>query len=97
MDLNDYYTDINPDFSFRELRRKIERYRIVMQARVLLDKRDTIKRTGKTDIQKIASETKQTIQTLRGRLETSVKGSVRTGIEEAVDKHSSLYDTITQS
>ncbi|NJW41949.1 hypothetical protein [Streptococcus suis] len=97
MDLNDYYTDIDPDFSFRELRRKIERYRIVMQARVLLDKRDTIKRTGKTDIQKIASETKQTIQTLRGRLETSIKGSVRTGIEEAVDKHSSLYDTITQS
>ncbi|MGQ7462706.1 hypothetical protein ACTGZQ_09335 [Streptococcus suis] len=96
MDLNDYYTDVDPDFSLRELQRKMERSRLLAQVNVILDKRDAIKRAGKDCIQTTAGETKKTIQTMKGRLETSIKGSVRKGIEDAVDKHSSLYDTVTQ-
>ena len=71
--IDEYYTDREYEFALKEMRRITERQRAIAEAKIALKVRDNLMKEFQKEAIKIADETKTTISTIQGQIDTAIQ------------------------
>lgn len=79
--IDEYYTDREYEFALKEMRRITERQRAIAEAKIALKVRDNLMKEFQKEAIKIADETKTTISTIQGQIDTAIQGEFRKSLD----------------
>ena len=92
--IDEYYTDREYEFALKEMRRITERQRAIAEAKIALKVRDNLMKEFQKEEIKIADETKTTISTIQGQIDTAIQGEFRKSLDMYIPNMLSKYDKI---
>lgn len=92
--LNEYYTDEEYEFAFRQMYRMMEKNRIYTMATVILKEKNSLQTNYKEKVRESAEETKVAIRKIKSQMDTAIKGQVKKKLEEVTTEKLSQYDSI---
>jgi len=92
--VNDYYTDKEYEYALRQMRKAMERQRILTEARLAQTSLKAVKTEFNTNVEQSAHLTKSSLQMIQGQLDTAIKGAVRDKLERVIEEKLPMYDQI---
>lgn len=92
--IDEYYTDEEYEYALKMIRRSLETKRAISQAKIVVAKKNENIETYKQKIQEKATQTKTTIISIQGELDSAIKGATADKINESVGTLVAGYDDI---
>ncbi|WP_449459444.1 hypothetical protein [Streptococcus suis] len=95
--MNDYFMSEASDEEYLAFYRAMERQRIAVEANLLIQARENLKKKFEKYAETAAENTKSVIQEIKNEMHTGIKGNARTTIEDCIEEKLPEYDKLSDS